>query len=110
MDETVSAAELERMRASGTPLVILDVRRQVDFDADDVMIPGARRADPELIDVWSQTLDPNEAIVIYCVRGGSVSRALRASLTERGFNVRYIDGGIAAWKAHGGLGVAKDPA
>ena len=110
MDETVSVAELERMRASDTPFTILDVRRQIDFEADDVMIPGARRADPASIDDWSQTLDPQEALVIYCVKGGSVSQSVRASLNERGLNVRYVEGGIEAWKAQGGSGAAKDSA
>jgi len=109
-DETVSVAELERMRASGTPFTILDVRRQVDFEADNVMIPGARRAEPAAIGDWSQRLDPKEALIVYCVKGGSVSQSVRASLKDRGLSVRYIEGGITAWKAQGGTGTAQESA
>ena len=95
MDPTITAGDLERMRAAGTPFALLDVRRPVDFDADDVIILGARHADPE------------RTVVIYCVRGGSVSQSVSASLVERGFDVRYVEGGITAWKAQGCIGVPK---
>ena len=107
MDATISVPELERMRKAGTPFLLLDVRRQGDFDVDDVMIPGARRADPEHLDDWSRSLDREKPVVIYCVRGGSVSQSVSASLIERGFRVRYVDGGITAWKTQGGVGVPK---
>jgi rhodanese-related sulfurtransferase len=109
MDETVSAQELQRMRASGEPHVLLDVRRQVDYDADDVVIPGALHVDPERIDDWSRTLAPQDRVVVYCVRGGFVSQGVRDALTASGLRVRYLEGGIAAWKARGGTGAAKDP-
>jgi len=110
MNETVSAQELERLITSGAPLVLLDVRRQVDYDADDLVIPGARHVDPVRIEDWSKTLDPQHEIVVYCVRGGSVSQSVRAGLIACGLRVRYVDGGITAWKAHGGVGAAKDSA
>ena len=36
---------------------------------------------------------------IYCVRGGSVSKSVHAALTGKGFDVRYVEGGLAAWDA-----------
>jgi len=74
------------------------------------MIPGARRADPACIDEWSKTLEPQEALVIYCVKGGSVSQSVRASLSEHGLNARYVEGGIKAWRALGGTSTAKGSA
>jgi rhodanese-related sulfurtransferase len=92
------------LRRSGAAFTLLDVRRQVDFDSDDAMIPGAQRADPDLIDEWSAKLRPDEPVIIYCVRGGSVSRSVSASLIERGLNVRFIEGGITAWRTERGAG------
>ena len=110
METTISPKELDRLMASGTPFALLDVRRQPDFEADDVIVPGARHADPERVEDWSQTLDPEGPIVVYCVKGGSVSQSVSATLREQGLQVRYVEGGITAWKAHGGIGAAKDSA
>jgi rhodanese-related sulfurtransferase len=107
MERTITPQELEERRAGGAAFLLLDVRRTADFDAGDDMLPGARRADPERIDQWGSELDRATPVVIYCVRGGSVSQSVSATLTERGFDVRYIEGGITAWKAAGNAGVAK---
>lgn len=108
MERTITPQELEEHRAGGAAFALLDVRRSADFDAGDDMLPGARRADPECIDEWSRTLDRATPIVVYCVRGGSVSQSVRAALAEGGFDVRYVEGGIAAWKAAGQAAVLKD--
>jgi rhodanese-related sulfurtransferase len=80
---------------------ILDVRRAPDFDADDGVIPGSLRGDPEATDAWAATLDRERAVVVYCARGGSVSRGVAEALRARGFDASFLEGGIAGWRAAG---------
>ena len=82
----------------------------INVDADDAVIPGSRHAHPERIEDWAGTIDLEHVGVIYCVRGGSVSQSVSASLIRPGFGVRYVEDGIAAWKAQGGIGHPKRPA
>jgi rhodanese-related sulfurtransferase len=46
-------------------------------------------------------------VVIYCVRGGSVSNSVVDSLQAAGIKARFIEGGIEAWKAAGGKVTSK---
>jgi len=99
MNETLPAAELQNILASKRPVKILDVRRQTDFNADPVMISGATWHNPDKVELWGDTLLPDEEIVIYCARGGSVSKSVLAALQAKGLSVRNLDGGLAAWQA-----------
>ena len=53
--------------------------------------------DPEQVEAWAAQLPTDKPVVIYCVRGGSVSKAVHNSLSQKGFDVRYLEGGLAAW-------------
>ena len=37
-------------------------------------------------------------IFLYCVRGGSVSRSVQEKLREQQVKVRFVAGGLEAWK------------
>lgn len=37
-------------------------------------------------------------VVVYCVRGGSVSRSVQEKLRENNVKVKFIEGGLEAWK------------
>ena len=108
MNPSIDPDELARLRATNEPLVVLDVRRQSDFDASDCIVEGARREDPERVADWAASLDAATPIVVYCVKGGQVSQGAREALAARGFDVRYVEGGINAWKARGGEVSPKD--
>jgi hypothetical protein len=43
---------------------------------------------------------------VYCVHGHEVSQDAAASLNAAGFDARYLQGGIAGWRAHGGATVS----
>ena len=49
---------------------------------------------------WGKDLGIGE-VVVYCVRGGSVSRLVQEKLREKNVNVRFIEGGLEAWKKSG---------
>ncbi len=99
MSRTITPQELEKMLESVT---VLDVRRKADYDADPGMIPGAAWRDPEKVDDWSNGIPAGEEVVIYCVRGGSVSNTVLDRLLAKDVRARYVEGGILAWKANGG--------
>ena len=78
---------------------ICDVRREADYQADPRTIAGAEWHNPETVDAWAEQLPRDKPVAIYCARGGSVSKSVHAALTAKGFNVQYMEGGLAAWDA-----------
>lgn len=96
MTRTLTASELAAQRDK---VELIDVRRQSDRDADPQGIAGAQWRNPEAIDQWIGELPRDKDIVIYCVRGGSVSNSVLDRLLAAGHRARYIEGGLEAWKA-----------
>lgn len=101
MGDSVTPEELAAMRRTGD-LLVVDIRRQADLELDGTVIPGAVRGDPESLDLWADSLPKDRTIVVYCVRGGSVSKSVTPQLVARGLNAKYVEGGITAWKDSGG--------
>jgi len=102
MSRSITPDDLKVLLQHPESLTLLDVRRRVDFDADNVMLPGARWLDPEHISAWSQGLLKEKEIVLYCAHGRAISNAMVDHLQPNGFRARFIEGGIAAWKESGG--------
>jgi rhodanese-related sulfurtransferase len=100
MNDTVAPEELERMMKEKKPPKIVDVRRPGDRESDPSGILGAEWKDPEKVAEWGKDLGSGE-VVVYCVRGGSVSRSVQEKLRENNVKVRFIEGGIEAWKKSG---------
>ena len=98
MGATVSTTEFAALLENKSTTVC-DVRREADYQADPRSIGGAEWRNPEDVDVWAAQLPKDKPVAIYCVRGGSVSKSVYAALTARGFDVRYLEGGLAAWDA-----------
>ena len=98
MSGMIKAEDLKSMMSVGTQPALVDVRRQQDFDADPVMIPGAVKKDPGEAETWAKELPTDRPVVIYCVRGGSVSTSVQQTLAQQGVNAVYVEGGIEAWK------------
>lgn len=102
MSDSISPEELGELRKSGADITLIDVRRQNDFDADPCIVPDAIRRPPESVGSWASALPAKPTIVVYCVRGGSVSRSVTDELRLRGLDAKYVSGGIEAWKKTGG--------
>ena len=100
MSDTVTPEELVQLLNSENPPRVFDVRRRIDFENDPAMIPGAAWKDPENVAEWGKDLDTTE-IVIYCARGGSVSRSVQEKLRGYGLDVKFVEGGIEAWRRTG---------
>lgn len=104
MDAQVSSIPVAHLSTSigmAARPYLLDVRMAEDFDADPVMIPGARRRDPETIDRWLYELPRGCPIVVYCVKGLHVGKGAAARIQAAGYDVRYLDRGMNGWKAAG---------
>ncbi|MBI3391910.1 MAG: sulfurtransferase [Nitrospirae bacterium] len=106
MSRTITPNDL-RSLVEKNAVTVLDVRRRNDFDADQVKLPSAQWKNPEQMAEWGKTLPKDKDIVLYCVRGGSVSNSVLDHLLRQGLTARYIEGGIEAWKAAGGATTAK---
>jgi len=104
MDRTIKPETLQTELAGK---LILDVRRAADRDASTEQLAGANWKDPGTLAVWAENLPKDQDIVLYCVRGGSVSNSVVAALQARGLKARFIEGGIEGWKAAGGEVVNK---
>ncbi|MBA3008942.1 MAG: HDIG domain-containing protein [Proteobacteria bacterium] len=76
---------------------LLDVRRKTDVQTSGVKIPGAVWQDPETIDTWITQLSADQPILVYCVRGGSVSQSVTDRLCQKGLNASFLEGGINGW-------------
>ncbi len=72
MTRTIHADELKTRLIAGD-VVVIDVRREADYRADAQAIPGAVWRRPDDVAQWSAALPRDKDIVIYCVRGGSVT-------------------------------------
>ena len=98
MDKSLTSNELAALLASGQELTLLDVRRQDDFDKAPQTIANAQWKNPAEIDQWLPTIAADTEVVIYCVRGGSVSQSVQQRLTDNGIRTRYVEGGPEALK------------
>jgi len=82
--------------------LVFDVRREADYASSGETIPGAMWKNPDKIDIWIDAVPRTLDVVIYCVRGGSVSNSVVDRLQAAGVKARFIEGGIEAYKAAGG--------
>ena len=102
MSKSITAKELDKLLQEKSDLVIVDVRRKPDYEANKEVIPGAVCG---ILSRWSngeKDLPEQKQVVIYCVRGGSVSQSVSKHLSDAKINVSFIEGGMAAWReAHG---------
>jgi rhodanese-related sulfurtransferase len=101
MNRTINPQALKKSMAEDRNVIVLDVRRNTDYEADKEMIPSAVRRNPEQVDQWVQEIPKDKNVVVYCIRGGSVSNSVVDKLLAAGVSARYIEGGWEAWKKSG---------
>lgn len=83
-------------------LLLLDVRRKADYDADPETIPGAIRLNPEQVGSWSRALSKERRVVVYPVNGGSINQSITTDLIAKGVTTKYIEGGLKARREFNG--------
>jgi len=88
-------------------ILILDVRQPLDLLADSEIIEGARRVSPQDAMDNPDLIPTDKELVVYCTcPSDKTSRAI--ALKAQGFvpnvdikRVKFLKGGLAAWKAKG---------
>ena len=93
----ISQEEARKMMDAGDGCVIVDVRRQDEYDAGH--IPGAILIPNESIDREppEELPDLNQVILIYC-RSGNRSKQAAQKLADMGYTNLYEFGGIITWE------------
>ena len=86
----ISAQDLYRSVGMAVAPVVIDVRREAAFAADNRMIAGAIRRNPDEVYNWRQDLTRGRAVVVYCAHGQEVSRGTASALEGAG-----VDGALS---------------
>ncbi len=104
----VTVADVERVRAVGEPVQLIDVREEEEWRRGH--LPGARHLCKGIIerDIEQAVPDRDAHLILYC--GGGFRSALAAdALQKMGYrHVESMDGGWRAWTA-AGLAVEREP-
>jgi rhodanese-related sulfurtransferase len=98
----ISISPTELAARLGTPAypLVLDVRRDVRFDESAVMLPGAHRCAPPDVAAFAAEHAPAD-VVVYCVHGLEIGQQAQCDLAARGWNARFLEGGIEGWIEQG---------
>jgi rhodanese-related sulfurtransferase len=104
MDQhSITAEQLHAWLASKQQVLLFDVRQPLDLLAYSEIIPGAQRVPPQEVLVNPSLIPREKDAVVYCTcPSDKTSRAiLRRALAMQFFRVKFLKGGLAAWKAGG---------
>jgi rhodanese-related sulfurtransferase len=94
---SVSPSELYPLLGTASAPMLVDVRREEAFGADDKLIIGACHRPPQDVSRWSSELPTGRSVVAYCSHGREVSQGVAASLRAAGIDAGYLEGGVSAW-------------
>jgi len=97
-----TADQLRAIARSPFSPTVVDVRRPAAFERDPVRLPMALRREPEALEQWAVELEPWRPVVVYCVHGHEVSQNAATALRTRGYDAKYLDGGLEHWRESGG--------
>ena len=95
----ISPSELYQRLGTASAPVLIDVRRQESFSADDRLIVGALHRAPADVQYWRTDLPASRPVVVYCADGGLASQSVANALREEGMDAAYLLGGISSWKS-----------
>jgi rhodanese-related sulfurtransferase len=100
---SITPEELHTLLDSNREVLLFDVRQPLDLLASYEIIPGAKRISPRDV-LENPSLIPKEKdSVVYCTcPSDKTSRAvLRRALGLHFLRVKFLKGGLEAWKAKG---------
>jgi len=100
MMHSVSPSALSLSLGTAAAPVLVDVRRNEAFKADDAMIAGAIRRTPEEVGHWAASLLSGKPVVAYCVHGHEISQGVAQALRCAGIPATFLKGGITGWREH----------
>ena len=94
---SVSVEELGTLLATGHQPQVVDARPRNYVSRNSETMPTAVWRDPERVEDWCGTLSAEAPVFVYCAYGFEVGCGVAAALRQRGFDARYVRGGLAAW-------------
>jgi rhodanese-related sulfurtransferase len=62
----ITPDELKQKLDAGEPVVIVDLRHSLDFEAEPITIPGALQLSPDELEQRHQEIPRDRDIVLYC--------------------------------------------
>jgi len=99
---SLSIEELSAQLAKGDRVQILDARPRHHISRTVDLMEGAIWRDPDRVEEWIEELSTDQPVAVYCAYGFHVGCNVTRELRERGFDARYVRGGLSAWYAAGG--------
>ncbi len=102
-EHSITAEELYTLLASNGEVLLFDVRQPLDLLAYPEIIPKAQRIAPNEVLQRPSLIPKEKDAVVYCTcPDDKTSRiVLRRALALKLFRVKFLKGGLAAWKANG---------
>src|SRR5262249_47265714 len=99
----ISPEDLAAKLVAGEAVFIVDLRSQVDVDAEPMMIRGAVHMAPAMLENGHVELPHDPEVVLYCTRPNeAMSARVALLLRKQGVaRIRPLAGGFHAWKAGG---------
>ena len=99
---SMTIEELAAQRSEGQDIQVLDARPRHHISRNTDLMEGARWRDPDRVEEWIDELERDKPVAVYCAYGFHVGCGVTRVLRERGFDARYVRGGVSAWYAAGG--------
>lgn len=102
-EHSITAEALKTLLATNQNVLLFDVRQPLDLLANTEIIPGAKRIPPKEV-LENPSLIPKEKdSIVYCTcPGDKTSReVLDRALALHFSRMKFLKGGLAAWKAQG---------
>jgi len=100
---SISPEELQALLGSGQPVHLFDVRQPLDLLAYTYIIPGSQRIDPNEIQANPTLIPSDQDVIVYCTcpSDRTSRRILRLSLALKLTRIKFLRGGLSAWKERG---------
>lgn len=100
---SINAEDLHALIATNRDILLYDVRQPLDVLTDAERIPGSRRIAPKEIQANADLVPRDKDVFVYCTcPSDKTSQAItRRALSRNFFRVKFLKGGIAAWKEKG---------
>jgi rhodanese-related sulfurtransferase len=100
---SITPETLRQLMESGSQVLIYDVRQPLDLLANSEIIPGATRVPPKDVEENPRLIPRDKDLVVYCTcPSDKTSREiLKKALALDIFRVKFLEGGLAGWKAKG---------
>lgn len=94
---SVSVEELGALMGTDQQPQVVDARPRNYVSRNPDTMPNAVWRDPERVDDWCGQLSSDAPVFVYCAYGFEVGCNVATALRQRGFDARYVRGGLAAW-------------